>query len=235
MGVRAERYRGDHTLGPHRPIAHRPDLTTRPQGARSMREPTVASAIALATAALLTVAPAVGAQSPADNTFEHTEGQAKSIGAKAKTELSDSWLTAKTKIALFADARVKGTQISVDSMHGVVHLRGKVDSEDAKTAAGEAGKGSEGVKMVANDLQVVPPSQRRIVDVTDEDITRQVEQRLAKNPQTKKVAVRTDAGVVTLTGEVPSTSTSAQASEFAREVPGVRSVKNQLIYAEARK
>jgi len=130
---------------------------------------------------------------------------------------------------------VKGRQVTVDTRQGVVHLRGKLDSQEAKTAAGEIAKGIEGVKSVKNDLQVVPPAQRKAVEVNDKDITRQVEQRLTKNPQTKKVEVRTDAGVVTLTGEVPSITASAKASEMAREVPGVRAVKNQLTYAEAKK
>lgn len=42
--------------------------------------------------------------------------------------------------------------------------------------------------------------------------------------------VRTDAGVVTLTGQVPTISASAKASEMARGVPGVRSVKNELTF-----
>jgi len=203
-----------------------------------MRGSTVASATALALAALVTMAPPVGAQSASEKVekkIEQAEDKAKSASEKVKTEVGDSMLTAKTKIALFADDRVKGRQVSVDTMQGVVHLRGKVDSQEAKTAAGEIAKGIEGAKSVKNDLQIVAPAQRKAVDVNDKDITRQVEQRLAKNPQTKKVEVRTDAGVVTLTGEVPSITASAKASEMAREVAGVRAVKNQLTYTEAKK
>jgi len=203
-----------------------------------MRGSTVASATALALAALVTMAPPVGAQSASEKVekkIEQAEDKAKSASEKVKTEVGDSMLTAKTKIALFADDRVKGRQVSVDTMQGVVHLRGKVDSQEAKTAAGEIAKGIEGAKSVKNDLQIVAPAQRKAVDVNDKDITRQVEQRLAKNPQTKKVEVRTDAGVVTLTGEVPSITASAKASEMAREVAGVRVVKNQLTYTEAKK
>ena len=203
-----------------------------------MRGSIVASATALALAALVTMAPPVGAQSASEKVekkIEQAEDKAKSASEKVKTEVGDSMLTAKTKIALFADDRVKGRQVSVDTMQGVVHLRGKVDSQEAKTAAGEIAKGIEGAKSVKNDLQIVAPAQRKAVDVNDKDITRQVEQRLAKNPQTKKVEVRTDAGVVTLTGEVPSITASAKASEMAREVAGVRVVKNQLTYTEAKK
>ena len=41
-----------------------------------------------------------------------------------KTPINDTWLTAKTKIALAADGRVKGRQIDVETTKGQVMLRG---------------------------------------------------------------------------------------------------------------
>ena len=55
-----------------------------------------------------------------------------------------------------------------------------------------------------------------MVDAKDEDIAKAVETRLSRDAQLKKVDVRTDAGVVTLTGEVPSIMAAAKASEMAR-------------------
>jgi osmotically-inducible protein OsmY len=80
---------------------------------------------------------------------------------ETKTMVSDTWITSKTKISLFSDERVKGTQVSVDTAKGVVHLRGKVDSAEAKKAAGGIAQGVEGVKSVKNDLQVVAPPARK--------------------------------------------------------------------------
>jgi hyperosmotically inducible periplasmic protein len=77
---------------------------------------------------------------------------------KEKALLNDTYLTSKTKIALFADSRVKGTQINVETKKGVVMLRGKVDSGEARSAAAEIAKGIDGVKSVKNELQVVAPS-----------------------------------------------------------------------------
>jgi hyperosmotically inducible periplasmic protein len=159
----------------------------------------------------------------------------KSTTEEVKTEFSDTWITSKTKIALFADERVKGTQISVDTKNGVVHLRGKVDSDEAKQAAAEIAKGVEHAKSVKNDLQVVSPAARKAVDANDKDIAKVVASRMSKDAQLKKVDVRTDGGVVTLTGEVASISAAARASEKARNVPGVKSVKNELTYREANK
>jgi len=183
--------------------------------------------------ALLAAAPlTAGAQSK----MEEAKDKAKTMTQDAKTTVSDSWITSKTKIALFADERVKGTQISVDTMKGgVVHLRGKVDSPEAKAAAAEIAKGIEGVQSVKNDLQVVAPSNRKMVDAKDEDITKAVENRFSRDAQLKKVDVRIDAGVVTLTGEVPSITAAAKASEVARNEAGVKWVKNELTVRQAGK
>ena len=155
---------------------------------------------------------------------------AQTTTQEAKTMVTDSWVTSKTKISLFADERVKGTQVSVDTAKGVVHLRGKVDSAEAKSAASDIAQGVEGVKSVKNDLQVVTPAARQAVDANDKDIAKAVETRLSKDSQLKKVDIRTDAGVVTLTGQVATIDASAKASEMARGVPGVKSVKNELAF-----
>ncbi|HEV2055193.1 MAG TPA: BON domain-containing protein [Methylomirabilota bacterium] len=166
----------------------------------------------------------------AESTTDKVEQKAKGVARDAKTGMSDSWLTAKTKIALFGDDRVKGGQVSVETVNGAVSLRGKVDSDDAKAAAASVTQAVEGVKSVRNDLQVVPPADRKVIDISDTDITRQVEGRLSKDAQLKKVDVRTDGGAVILMGAVSSIGASARASELARGVPGVRMVKNELTY-----
>jgi osmotically-inducible protein OsmY len=123
--------------------------------------------------------------------------------------------------------------VHVETQDGTVMLRGKVDDAEAKNAAGEIAKGIEGVKSVKNELQVVAPTDRKAVDADDKQISKSVESRFKQDPQLKssKIDAKVNAGVVTLTGEVKSINTSARASEVARGVPGVRSVKNDLTYA----
>jgi hyperosmotically inducible protein len=153
-----------------------------------------------------------------------------------KTPFNDAWLTAKTKISLAADGRVKGRQIDVRARKGIVMLRGKVDSDAAKFTAEDITKGLEGVKHVKNDLEVVPPAAHEAVEENDDAITTHVKEHLAKDVHLKKsgIAVQTNAGVVSLTGEVRSLSTSASASWMAWSVPGVKSVKNDLTVKEKR-
>jgi|CXWL01.1.fsa_nt_gi hyperosmotically inducible protein len=160
--------------------------------------------------------------------------------SKEKTLVNDSWLTAKTKIALAADSRVKGRQIEVETTEGRVMLRGKVDSDSAKRAAEGITAGLDGVKTVRNDLEVVPPSAREAEEEKDEAITARVKEHIAKDATLIKdrrlkdadINVHTNAGVVSLTGEVPDIATSAQASWTTRQVPGVKSVKNDLTVKE---
>ena len=162
-------------------------------------------------------------------------GSAHAVGkADEKTPINDAWLTAKTKIALFADARVKGSEVNVESSQGAVIIRGKVDSESAKQAAEGIAKGIDGVKTVKNELQVVAPSKREAIDDKDEAITARVNEQIAKDAHLKNAGIRaqTNAGVVSLSGEVADLMTSAQASSTVWQVPGVKSVKNDLTVKE---
>ena len=187
------------------------------------------SAVALALAVILAVPTYVTSQTTTDK----IEQKAKSAAQDVKAEATDSWLTAKTKIALYADERVKGGQVSVETVRGTVMLRGKVDSDEARTAAGSIASGLEHIKAVKNELQIVAVGDRKATDVSDKDITRQIEASLAKTTQLTKIDVRTDGGVVTLTGVAPNIGASARASELARGVSGVRAVKNELTYDPA--
>jgi hyperosmotically inducible protein len=162
-------------------------------------------------------------------------GSANALGkADEKTPINDSWLTSKTKIALFADARVKGSEINVETTQGLVMIRGKVDTNEAKQAAEGIAKGIDGVKTVKNDLQVIAPSKREATDDKDAAITTRVNEQLAKDSYLKKAGIhaQTNAGVVSLSGEVSNLMTSAQASWTAWQVPGVKSVKNDLTVKE---
>jgi hyperosmotically inducible protein len=170
----------------------------------------------------------------APSTMDKIENKATETTQEVKGAANDSWLTSKTKIALFADDRVAGREVRVETVNGEVFLRGKVDSQEAKTAAADVAKSIEGVKHVQNDLQVVAAAARKAVQANDKQITKAIETSFGKDAQLKKIDVRTDAGVVVLSGEVPNISASAKASEMAHRVDGVKSVKNELRVAQAK-
>jgi len=68
------------------------------------------------------------------------------------------------------------------------------------------------------------------IDDKDAAITTRVNERIAKDAYLKKAGIhaQTNAGVVSLTGEVRDFMTSAQASWIAWQVPGVKVVKDDL-------
>src|SRR6266851_2074416 len=215
-----------------------PDMIQPSRRKRTMRCNFAVTSLGIA--ALVFAAGPAYAQTSADKPTmkEKVEQKADQAGEKikstaqdAKAGMSDSWITSKTKIALFADDRVKGRQVHVETKNGVVMLRGKVDSAEAKSAAAEVAKGIDGVKNVKNELQVVAPSQRTEVTADDNVIAKSVQNKLKADPQLKNAKVVVNNGVVSLSGEVKNIAASAKASEVARSVAGVRSVKNDLTYA----
>ena len=66
----------------------------------------------LSIAALVLVAGPAYAQTSADKPTMKDKVEQKT--EQAKTGVTDSWITSKTKIALFADDRVKGRQVHVE-------------------------------------------------------------------------------------------------------------------------
>jgi len=151
--------------------------------------------------------------------------------------MSDSWITAKTKMALASDDRVKGRQVNVETKNAAVMLRGKVDTEEAKLAAEEVAKNIENVKSVKNELQVVAPARREAVDDNDDAISERVAKALDKDDSLRKadIDVTVNAGVVTLTGDAPDMMSKGKASWLAWKMPGVKSVTNDLVVKEKAK
>jgi hyperosmotically inducible periplasmic protein len=185
------------------------------------------TAVLMLLSAALAVVPTVGA---AQSATDKAERKTETAVGKTTSASKDGWITSKTKIALYADDRVSGNGINVDTKNGTVTLRGKVASSDEKKAAEEIAKGVDGVSSVKNNLQVVPPSQRKTVDRQDADIVKAVKGRLKNDPALNgsDIDVRADKGRVTLTGSAKSLNARARASELARGVDGVKSVKNEV-------
>lgn len=68
--------------------------------------------------------------------------------------VDDGMVTAKVKAALIADPTVEAHEVNVTTREGVVQLSGFVDTNEAKTTAGDLARRVTGVKDVQNDLQV---------------------------------------------------------------------------------
>src|SRR6266542_2103130 len=160
----------------------------------------IMTATALLAAATFAVAPALAAEDK--GAMESAKDKAKETTEKATDKVKET------------------TEKATDKAKETTH--------EAKIQAAEVAQGIDGVKSVKNDLQVVAPKERKAVAANDKDINVRVEQSLKKDANLKKIHARTDAGVVTLTGEAPSITASARASELARGVAGVHAVKNEV-------
>ena len=68
--------------------------------------------------------------------------------------VDDTVITTKVKNALLGDGAVKSTEVSVETVKGVVQLSGFVDTSDQKSAAGKDASAIAGVKDVHNNLIV---------------------------------------------------------------------------------
>jgi len=178
----------------------------------------------------LLAAPGFVAQGTASGPVASAERTVKDAGKTATREVTDSWLTLKTKLALLGDERVSSADVHVTTRRGVITLRGKVASADQQQAAEEIARTIEGAREVSNRLTVVPNAQRKMVDRQDDQIVKDVKRGIKNDARLKKarIHVRADEGIVTLTGKAPSLETSVHASEVARRVPGVRAVRNEL-------
>jgi len=175
-------------------------------------------------------APGFTAQGTAGGPVASVEGTVTEAGKTATREVTDAWLTFQTKLALFADERVRSGDVHVTTQRGVITLRGKVDSETEQQAAGEIAWTIEGARDVSNQLTVVPRAERKAVERQDDQIVKDVKRGIKNDARLKqaRIHVRADEGIVTLTGKVPSLETSVLASETARRVSGVRAVRNEL-------
>jgi BON domain-containing protein len=130
---------------------------------------------------------------------------------------------------LFLDPEITSRAIGVVADAGVVTLTGYVTTYAERIAAERAVLRVQGVRAVANDLQVKLHAER-----IDPDIARSAAAVLQNNltiPTSVQAAVRS--GHVTLEGTVPWMY-QKQSAEFAvRQVPGVRSVLNLIVVEPA--
>jgi len=128
------------------------------------------------------------------------------------------------------DAQVDPSAVGVTAAHGTITLTGRIDTYAGKLAAERAARRVQGVRAVANELEV-----RLIHERTDADIAADAVRALELNtaiPSSVQVTVRH--GQVTLTGSARSLFQGQQAEEAVRHIRGVRAVINRVTVTPAR-
>jgi osmotically-inducible protein OsmY len=123
---------------------------------------------------------------------------------------------------------VNASDIGVAVKDGIVTLTGRVDSYWEKVAAEEAAARVDGVRAVANELEIrLPISSER----TDEDIARAAVNRLAWTITVPKdrIKVKVSNGWVTLEGEVDWQFQKNEAVEALHDLVGIKGVINHIV------
>jgi len=148
----------------------------------------------------------------------------------AKATASDMWITTAAKMRLLASSETPGFDINVDTENGIVTLFGVVDSADSKKQAEMETRKVDGVRNVVNDLQIVPASKDKMVQKSDSDISKAIDERLEDNASLAdaKIDVEVSNGVARLTGTVPSRSDHVTALTVTRSTSGVKKVIDDL-------
>lgn len=127
---------------------------------------------------------------------------------------------------------LKGDDIKVQSKDGDVILTGVVSEESRRGLARETVAGLPEVKSVDNRLEVkgAPPSPNSDAWIGEKVKTTLFFHRNVSASQTK---VHVNEGIVTLRGEASSQAQKELTTEYAKDVDGVKDVKNELIVSAA--
>lgn len=161
--------------------------------------------------------------------------------------VAETGITTGVKAKLATDARVKGSDISVTTDHGVVVLTGTALSAEAKAAAADIAQASAGadVKVInrieAPSFATVVKSEAKLgVDATQEVITdawisTKLKTQLLADATTKGTSIRvnTKDNVVFLKGTVASQAEKDQAVKLASETKGVARVNARKLRVAA--
>jgi hyperosmotically inducible periplasmic protein len=172
-----------------------------------------------------------------DNGEEGTEKEKEKEKEREKESTgrtAGSSLILTVKLALMEDPRLFPFEIEVEAGSDEVTLVGKVSSEAEKSAAGKIASTVPTVKSVSNKLEVVKELSEIIAHRQDDSITRLVKERFAKSATVTSANfdVKTEQGVVALSGTVRFQVIVLEAVEAVRQVPGVKAVKTDKVRIE---
>ncbi len=138
------------------------------------------------------------------------------------------------KLTLLADSRLFHYEIEAGEDQQTITLTGRVSSEEEKAAASDIARTVPGVKAVINKLDVSKELAQAVTKKLDELITQLIKEQFGKSATLKAANfdVKTEEGIVSLSGAVRFQVIALEAAEAARHVPGVRAVKTEKVRLE---
>jgi osmotically-inducible protein OsmY len=144
---------------------------------------------------------------------------------------NDSRIKASVRESYVFRTYLQDDNIDVDVKDGVVTLTGTVANDDHKSLAEETSESVEGVKKVDNQLETREKMNRE--NNADAWIIMKVKAALLfhRNVSGTSTEVYVKDSVVTLRGEAGSQAEKDLASEYAKDIDGVKSVDNAMSVA----
>ena len=144
---------------------------------------------------------------------------------------TDDRIEASARKSHVFKTHLKGDSIKTESKDGVVTLTGTVASSSHKSLAEDTIESLPGVKSVDNQLKVKGESP---VEHSDGWVSTKVKTTLLfhRNVSASATDVYVKDGIVSLRGEAPSQAQKDLTTEYAKDVEGVKEVKNEMTVAK---
>jgi osmotically-inducible protein OsmY len=151
------------------------------------------------------------------------------INGCLSTSKTDDSIESSAKQSYVFKTYLKGDDIGIQSVNGVVALTGTVSKESHKLLAQETVASLPGVKSVNNKLELKEPPAM----YSDAWLITKVQSTLwfHRNVNATGTEVLAEDGIITLRGTVSSQAQKDLTTEYARDVDGVKSVNNEMIVA----
>jgi osmotically-inducible protein OsmY len=156
------------------------------------------------------------------------------LGMPAYASKVDDRIESSAKKSYVFKTYLKEDDIKIDSKNGVVALTGTVSEESHKSLAQETVAGLPGVKSVDNKLEV---KGEHPAEMSDAWLSAKVKTTLLFHRSVSgfKTGVNVKDGIVTLEGEATSQAQKDLATEYAKDVEGVKDVKNEMTVSKTEK
>ena len=148
--------------------------------------------------------------------------------APVRASETDDRIEASFKKTYVYETYLKNDAIKTEAKDGVVTLTGTVAEESHKALAQETVASLPGVSRVDNQLATKAEAAAENADTW---IGRKIKLTLLfhRNVNAGKTTVEVKEGIVTLTGEASSTAQKDLTTEYAKDIEGVKEVKNEMM------
>jgi hyperosmotically inducible protein len=145
-------------------------------------------------------------------------------------QIDDSNVTADLGTKYAFDSEIDRYRIDIDTLEGIVTLRGSVADAEQRVDAERIARSTKGVRDVVNKLDVDPEPRTAKASFEDSWIAVMIDSKMTGDPEVKSRNVDVDVyeGVVTLSGIVETQTARAETEDLAKSVDGVLKVVNEL-------